>query len=122
LRAAAKNHAGVLAIVDPGDYDRVLEALRGGDVAVEIRRDLARKVFAHTAAYDAAIAGYFAQTATDVTQGAGAAPPDHMRMDLRIVQPLRYGENPDQPAAFYAEADAPADSLPFLRQLHGKEL
>src|SRR5690606_22500562 len=119
LRAAAKNHAALLAVVDPTDYPRVIEALRSGTRVAELRRELAAKVFAHTAAYDAAIAAYFAR--------AGAAKesdewPATMRVDLRLVQSLRYGENPDQPAAFYAETSPPAGSLPQLRQLHGKEL
>jgi len=147
LRAAAKNHASVLAVVDPVDYPRVLSALSSGDVAESLRRELAAKVFEHTASYDAAIAAYFAQRAGAavasvtgsgrstvagdagaVTSGAAARVvasggfAEKLRLDLRRVQPLRYGENPDQAAAFYAEADAPAGSLPSLRQLQGKEL
>jgi phosphoribosylaminoimidazolecarboxamide formyltransferase/IMP cyclohydrolase len=123
LRAAAKNHAGVLVVVDPEDYERVLSAVRADSVDDELRRELARKVFAHTGAYDTAIAEYFARTATPLPPVAAGDPlPRRVALDLRIVQRLRYGENPDQPAAFYAEPDAPPDSLPFLRQLHGKEL
>jgi phosphoribosylaminoimidazolecarboxamide formyltransferase/IMP cyclohydrolase len=117
LRAAAKNHASVAVVVDPGDYGRVVTAVRGGGDAAELRRELAMKVFAHTARYDAAIAEYFARF-----HAPGAVLPERMSLDLTRVQPLRYGENPDQPASFYAEPAPPAGSLPQLRQLHGKEL
>jgi phosphoribosylaminoimidazolecarboxamide formyltransferase/IMP cyclohydrolase len=116
LRSAAKNHASVIVLVDPADYGRVLEAEREGGIDTDLRTELARKVFAHTAAYDAAIARYFAEKT-----GAGALPPDIV-LGLRRVQALRYGENPDQQAAFYAEATPPAGSLPEMEQLHGKEL
>jgi phosphoribosylaminoimidazolecarboxamide formyltransferase / IMP cyclohydrolase len=123
LRAAAKNHAGVLVVVDPADYDRVLDALRSGGVDADLRRDLAHKVFAHTARYDSAIADYFARCATaDEPAAAASVLPQSLALQLERVQALRYGENPDQNAAFYADSDAPGDSLPHLRQLHGKEL
>jgi phosphoribosylaminoimidazolecarboxamide formyltransferase/IMP cyclohydrolase len=120
LRAAAKNHAHVLVVVDPSDYERVLSALRENSADVALRRDLARKVFAHTSRYDAAIAAYFA--AQEGGTSASAALPERITFELTRVQSLRYGENPDQRAAFYADADATAGSLPQLRQLHGKEL
>lgn len=121
LRSAAKNHAGVLVVVDPDDYDRVVQALRSNAVDDTLRRALAAKVFEHTGTYDNAIAAYFR------AEGAGKGGdeggfPDHMDLRLERVQSLRYGENPDQPAAFYAEAAPPAGSLPALKQLHGKEL
>ncbi len=116
IRAAAKNHAGVLVLVDPSDYAETVEALRTNGITSALRRRLASKVFRHTAAYDAAIAAYFDR------QGVAEPLPPALRLDLRRVQPLRYGENPDQPAAFYAEATPPAGSLPELEQLHGKEL
>jgi phosphoribosylaminoimidazolecarboxamide formyltransferase / IMP cyclohydrolase len=123
LRAAAKNHAGVLVVVDPADYERVLEALRSDSVDAALRRDLAGRVFAHTARYDRAIADYFARfTAADKPAAAAGELPQSLTLRLERVQALRYGENPDQDAAFYADSDAPADSLPHLRQLHGKEL
>ncbi|HEX6559777.1 MAG TPA: bifunctional phosphoribosylaminoimidazolecarboxamide formyltransferase/IMP cyclohydrolase, partial [Longimicrobiales bacterium] len=118
LRAAAKNHAAVLTVVDPDDYDRIIEALRAGDVPLQLRRELARKVFDHTARYDRAIAGYF-----DRHMGASSELfPETLTLELRHAQALRYGENPDQPAAFYLESNAPADSLAGMKQLHGKEL
>jgi phosphoribosylaminoimidazolecarboxamide formyltransferase/IMP cyclohydrolase len=151
LRAAAKNHARVLAVSDPDDYARVLEALREDAVGIGLRVELAAKVFAHTSAYDAAIAGYLAEqlggasagegtggellasgsahvgvessTGSAGMEGAGEADfPERRVLRLSKVQALRYGENPDQAAAFYAEANAPAGSLPELVQLHGKEL
>lgn len=117
LRSAAKNHAHVLVIVDPADYAVVVDAVRAGRVDEALRRELARKVFAHTARYDAAIAEYFGRAAGEPTPF-----PATMQLTLNKVQDLRYGENPDQPAAFYAETDAPAGSVAQLRQLHGKEL
>jgi phosphoribosylaminoimidazolecarboxamide formyltransferase/IMP cyclohydrolase len=133
LRAAAKNHAHLLVVSDPDDYPRVLEALRLEEVDAELRGQLAQKVFAHTAAYDAAIAGYLAGELKLPGAGAPAgaraggvveidAFPESRVLQLSKVQGLRYGENPDQAAAFYAESTAPAGSLPELEQLHGKEL
>lgn len=112
LRAAAKNHAAVLAVVDPDDYPRVLAAVRAGPVPEALRRELAAKVFQHTAAYDGAIAQYLAQSAE--------ALPGELTLVLHRLQPLRYGENPDQRAALYTleEPRGVAD----LRQLQGKEL
>ncbi|MBR9991101.1 MAG: bifunctional phosphoribosylaminoimidazolecarboxamide formyltransferase/IMP cyclohydrolase [Gemmatimonadetes bacterium] len=117
LRAAAKNHAALIVIVDPADYAHVVAALRDGRDTSELRRELAGKVFAHTGSYDAAIAEYFGR----FSKAAGEWPAA-MHLDLTRVQSLRYGENPDQGAAFYAEASPPAGSLPHMRQLHGKEL
>ncbi|MGH7465517.1 MAG: bifunctional phosphoribosylaminoimidazolecarboxamide formyltransferase/IMP cyclohydrolase, partial [Longimicrobiales bacterium] len=124
LRAAAKNHAALIVVVDPADYGRVIDVLRSGRDAATLRRELAGKVFAHTAAYDAAIAAYFTRFThgADGHDGAQGGWPAAMRLDLTRVQSLRYGENPDQPAAFYAEAAPPAGSVPQLNQLHGREL
>ena len=119
LRAAAKNHPDVIVVVDPADYQKVLGALRADAVNIDLRRALARKVFDHTANYDGAIASYFEQHTSQASSGGF---PQSMSLQLQLVQPLRYGENPDQPAAFYAEAGAPADSVANLEQLHGKEL
>lgn len=123
LRAAAKNHAGVLAIVDPSDYAKVVAALRAGSIDDALRRELAGKVFEHTARYDAAIAAYFRAAGADEDEAPHAdALPDAVTLQLLRMQPLRYGENPDQHAAFYREPDPPAGSLPQLEQLHGREL
>ena len=113
LRSAAKNHQSVLVIVDPADYRRVLEALREGQVTEELRRELAAKVYAHTAAYDTAIAAYLSQDQGNLPRYLGFA--------LERLQPLRYGENPHQRAALYSvpgERRGVADMV----QLHGKEL
>jgi phosphoribosylaminoimidazolecarboxamide formyltransferase / IMP cyclohydrolase len=111
LRSAAKNHRAVIAVVDPDDYPVVLAALQAGAVPPALRRTLAAKVFAHTAAYDAAIHRYF-------TQGAPGWP-ERITLALERRQELRYGENPHQAAALYA-TDEPG--IRELEQLHGKEL
>jgi phosphoribosylaminoimidazolecarboxamide formyltransferase / IMP cyclohydrolase len=125
IRAAAKNHERVIVVVDPSDYGPVLDALRGGGLDGEHRRRLAAKVFGHTAGYDGAIAAYLEGGDGAVSGGEGpvaSALPDRLPLELAKVQDLRYGENPDQPAAFYREGDPPVGSVPRLVQLHGKEL
>lgn len=116
LRSAAKNHERVWVVADRADYDRVVRALDDGD-GVALRRELAAKTFALVSRYDAAIAAFLTgggEPATDVFPG---------EIDLRLnkVQDLRYGENPQQRAAFYAEHGAPR-GLAAMRQLHGKPL
>jgi len=114
LRSAAKNFAAVAAVVDPSDYPRVLAAIEADDDDLDLRRLLAGKVFAHTAAYDAAIATWFAE------QRAEEPFPAHLSIALERAQALRYGENPGQRAAFYVER--PGAGLAALRQRGGKEL
>jgi len=98
VRAAAKNHASVGIVVDPSDYGQVLDELRrDGELAGETRRALARKAFAHTAAYDAAIVTWF-----DQTDGALLPPSLHFALE-RTEEQLRYGENPHQQGARYRE-------------------
>ncbi|MBI3790663.1 MAG: bifunctional phosphoribosylaminoimidazolecarboxamide formyltransferase/IMP cyclohydrolase [Gemmatimonadetes bacterium] len=112
LRSAAKNFASVTVVVDPADYARVLTALKdGGDL--DLRRDLAEKVYAHTAAYDAAISGWFAAQRGDRF-------PARMSLAVEQQQMLRYGENPGQEAAFYVSARG--RGLGALVQKGGKEL
>jgi phosphoribosylaminoimidazolecarboxamide formyltransferase/IMP cyclohydrolase len=111
LRSAAKNHEAVIVLIDPADYDGVLADLRAGGVSVEKKRALAGKVFAHTAAYDAAILDY-------LTHGEDELPP-WLTLVLERQQGLRYGENPHQRAALYV-TDEPG--IRDLHQLHGKEL
>jgi phosphoribosylaminoimidazolecarboxamide formyltransferase/IMP cyclohydrolase len=115
LRSAAKNFGSVTVVVDPADYTDVLAVLAGtdGGAASALRRRLAAKVFAHTAAYDAAIAAWFAEQAEDRF-------PDRLALAFELAQPLRYGENPDQRAAFYVEARG--RGLGALVQRGGKEL
>ena len=111
LRAAAKNHADVATVADPGDYPGVIEEMRrrSGALSAETRFALAVKAFAHTARYDAAIADYLASVG-----GAGHQPEERSRFPAvlagRLVRQaeLRYGENPHQAAALYRDRDAPA--------------
>src|SRR2546430_2353152 len=112
LRSAAKNHEDVIVVVDPDDYPTVITALKAGPTpSLELRRQLAAKVFAHTAAYDATIYNYL------VKDRPGW--PERITLALERRQELRYGENPHQAAALYA-ADEPG--IRDLEQLHGKEL
>jgi phosphoribosylaminoimidazolecarboxamide formyltransferase/IMP cyclohydrolase len=120
LRSAAKNHAGVAAVVDPADYAQVLNELRAsGFVSEATRFRLAKKVFAHTAAYDGAIASYL--SALDDQRRRGGYP-DTLTLQFAKVGDLRYGENPHQSAAFYRDPHPAAGSLALYRQLQGKEL
>jgi phosphoribosylaminoimidazolecarboxamide formyltransferase/IMP cyclohydrolase len=125
VRSAAKNFQDVLIVVDPADYARVLAELERSDGAsVDFRLELAKKAFAHTAAYDAAIAGTLAEFShgeTGVSRSAGAgATPSQLSLTLRKIKELRYGENPHQPAAWYALDNAFA--LGSAEVLQGKEL
>jgi phosphoribosylaminoimidazolecarboxamide formyltransferase / IMP cyclohydrolase len=118
LRSAAKNYEGVAVLTDPGQYAAVLEELQAnkGSLTLATRERLAAAVFARTAAYDRAISNYFAA-------GANANElPDVLHLDFPRRRSLRYGENPHQMAAFYAEAGAPASSVAGAEVLHGKEL
>ncbi len=115
LRSAAKNHEYVTVVVDPKDYDVVIAELKTGGVARHTRRNLAAKVFRHTAAYDALIGGY-------LTNLVGEEFPERLTLTFELQQNLRYGENPQQRAAFYRSPIAPAHSLVQAKQLQGKEL
>ncbi|HUF64831.1 MAG TPA: bifunctional phosphoribosylaminoimidazolecarboxamide formyltransferase/IMP cyclohydrolase, partial [Gemmatimonadaceae bacterium] len=113
LRSAAKNFAAVTVVVDPSDYPRVLAAIDDPRDAAKLRRELAEKVFAHTAAYDAAIAEWFGRS-------RGELFPERLTSSLERQQQLRYGENPGQRAAFYVERRGAGISA--LTQRGGKEL
>lgn len=113
LRSAAKNFESVTVVVDPADYPRVIAGLQANDNDLDLRQLLAEKVFSHTAAYDSAIAAWFA------TQREEAFP-ERIALPLRKYQTLRYGENPGQRAAFYLEE--PASGIAGLEQKGGKEL
>ena len=119
LRAAAKNHGSVAVLVDPADYPRVLEELRRGTISAATRFHLARKAFAHTAAYDGAIANYL--SSLDAAQRRREYP-DVLTLQFSKVQDLRYGENPHQSAAFYRDARPPEGTLATFRQVQGKDL
>ena len=116
LRSAAKNHAYVTVVVDANDYPKVLEEVRAaGDTTLETRKRLAAKVFRHTAAYDAVIAGYFAKVLDEPL-------PERLTVTYEKIQDLRYGENPHQRAAFYRKPMAAPGGIATAEQLHGKEL
>ncbi len=118
LRAAAKNHEHVAVVVNPDRYDEIIAELERAEVLKETtRRRLAAEAFAHTAGYDAAIAAYF-QALPEVGEGAY---PDRLNFSYRKIQDLRYGENPQQKAAFYADGGE-RRALAAMRQLQGKEL
>lgn len=120
LRASAKNHESVAAIVDPDDYAAVLQELQaGGSIGATTRLALARKVFAHTARYDGMIANYL--TSLDASRQRGEFPEVLTRQWVRVQQ-MRYGENPHQKAAFYRERDVAPGLLAGYRQEQGKEL
>lgn len=112
IRAAAKNHQDVLVVVDPADYEAVAEALKQSKVDPILRRRLAVKAFRHTAAYDSAIAEHFDEDPL----------PERLTLSFRKQQDLRYGENPHQAAAFYAQASPPPGAIAAARQLQGKAL
>ncbi len=121
VRATAKNHAYVSIIVDPDDYQRVLEELHNNDGVVSdaTRFDLAVKAFEHTSNYDGMIANYLGRVRTD---GSMDELPRTINLQFSKVQEMRYGENPHQHAAFYTEKN-PADAcIATAKQLQGKEL
>jgi phosphoribosylaminoimidazolecarboxamide formyltransferase / IMP cyclohydrolase len=116
IRAAAKNHADVAVVVDPADYEKVLGemAKHSGMLSLELRKKLAAKAYARTAAYDAAISNWFADTLHDDA-------PDYRAFGGKLIEALRYGENPHQSAAFYR---SPGDrfGVATARQLQGKQM
>src|ERR1700747_1804063 len=116
IRAAAKNHGDVAVVVEARDYQAVLDELAAnqGGTTLSLRRRLAAKAYARTAAYDAAISNWFArELKTDA--------PDYRAFGGRLIQSLRYGENPHQTAAFYATPDK-RPGVATARQLQGREL
>ncbi|MCF6209870.1 MAG: bifunctional phosphoribosylaminoimidazolecarboxamide formyltransferase/IMP cyclohydrolase [Gammaproteobacteria bacterium] len=121
LRAAAKNHAAVTVVVDASDYDGVLAEMDTNNSAVSdaTRYSLAVKTFEHTARYDGAIANYLG--AIDLEGNKGGFPRTY-NIQLQKKQDMRYGENPHQKAAFYAEAHPAEASVATAKQLQGKAL
>lgn len=122
IRAAAKNHESVTVIVSPGDYRKVVEEIRAeGEVSKATRLELAKKVFVHTARYDAMISNYLTgMEGDDVTTRTSF--PETLTRQWVKVQDLRYGENPHQKAAFYKERNVAPGLLAGYEQLQGKEL
>jgi len=116
IRAASKNHDGVAVIVEPGDYESVLEDLKNDKLSLESRRRLAAKAYAHTASYDTAITGYLSGSLGDEALG------QRFLYSGSLSEKLRYGENPHQDAAFYVDQQAPVGSLAAAKQLQGKAL
>jgi phosphoribosylaminoimidazolecarboxamide formyltransferase/IMP cyclohydrolase len=117
VRSAAKNHAFVACVTDPGDYPALTEQLAThGGTDLEFRRKLAAKAYATTAAYDVAISSWFA----GVDQGETF--PERRSMSSKLIMPLRYGENPHQKAALYASAGSAARGIAQAEQVQGKEL
>ncbi|WHY67439.1 bifunctional phosphoribosylaminoimidazolecarboxamide formyltransferase/IMP cyclohydrolase [Neobacillus sp. SuZ13] len=116
LRASAKNHQYVTVVVDPTDYQTVIDELKAdGTTTFETRRKLAAKVFRHTAAYDALIAEYMTNLSEEEN-------PETLTVTYELKQTLRYGENPHQKAAFYKKPLGSTFSIANAVQLHGKEL
>jgi len=130
LRAAAKNWPDVSVLIDPADYPRVLAELQASparEVSRRTRFALARKVFAHTAAYDGMIANHLFALAEGAEDAPARVPerteyPEVFSLQLHRVQDMRYGENPHQSAAFYRDAQPAPGSLAHWRQVQGKAL
>jgi phosphoribosylaminoimidazolecarboxamide formyltransferase / IMP cyclohydrolase len=116
IRAASKNYAFVTVVVDAADYREVMDAIaaNGGATTPELRRRLAAKAYARTAAYDAAIASWFARA-------EGETFPERLTLSAQRRQTMRYGENPHQAAAFYVTCEA-RPGVATAAQIQGKEL
>src|ERR1700722_10501943 len=119
-RSAAKNHDWVTVVVDVEDYQAVLDemAAHDGATTLKLRRTLAQRAFARTAAYDAAVSNWFAG---ELEKEGETAPPRRRAWGGLLRQPLRYGENPHQQAAFYVDGST-RPGVASARQLQGKEL
>ncbi len=116
IRAAAKNYNDVTVIVDPSDYEKVLNELKSeGKTTLETRQYLARKVFNYTSYYDTLISNYFNEIEEVIF-------PERLTLAYKSKEELRYGENPHQRAAFYKEVGKKEGTLAGAIQLHGKEL
>ncbi|MGJ8669473.1 MAG: bifunctional phosphoribosylaminoimidazolecarboxamide formyltransferase/IMP cyclohydrolase [Oceanococcus sp.] len=119
VRASAKNHKDVSIVVDPTDYQRILDALESGEINAALRRELAVKAFAHTAAYDDAIVNYLsALDEHDKKQDQ----PRIINRQWSLHTALRYGENPHQQANFYADLNAASGTIGAATLLQGKPL
>ena len=116
IRAASKNHDGVAVVVDPDDYDDILETLNNKTLSLEYRRKLAAKAYSHTASYDTAITRFLSDPQNSEFPG------DRFLYSGGRIAKLRYGENPHQEAAFYRDQVPVSGSLATARQLQGKDL
>ena len=124
VRAAAKNHASVAVVTDPSQYPAVAQALADGGFTLEQRRRLAARAYAHTAAYDAAVAGWFASAYAPDETARESGLPDVLGGLWTRAEVLRYGENPHQRAALYrcGEAAGAGAGIAGAEQLQGKEM
>ena len=127
LRAAAKNWQDVAVVIDPTDYPQVLAEMDGAGLTRKTKFALARKVYAHTAAYDGMITNYLSAIEDGAEERTAEVPPrstypNVYTLQLHKTQDMRYGENPHQSAAFYREAAAAPGTLSQWQQLQGKEL
>jgi phosphoribosylaminoimidazolecarboxamide formyltransferase/IMP cyclohydrolase len=127
VRASAKNHANVAVVVSPSDYPRVIAAVQAGASTSKLRRELAAAAFAHTAAYDAGVARWFADAEAATARGDAGADgadsaewPTRLEVDATLSHPLRYGENSHQRAAIYTVDGG--TGIAQATQLHGKEM
>ncbi|MBS0574832.1 MAG: bifunctional phosphoribosylaminoimidazolecarboxamide formyltransferase/IMP cyclohydrolase [Proteobacteria bacterium] len=120
LRGAAKNHQRVAVVVDPRDYGELVDAIAAGGTTAAQRRRFAAKAYAHTAAYDGAIAQWLSPRAGEPSQPEIWPRTFHLSLDLASA--LRYGENPHQSGALYVEKNAPSGIVATARFLQGKEL
>lgn len=117
VRAAAKNYKYVTIVVDPRQYQEVLDRIKTNSLTEDFKFELSRKAFLHTGLYDCAIAGYMTKEITGEKDGL----PDIFAKAYTKIQDLRYGENPHQKAAFYKDPEC-RGGIAEARQLHGKEL
>jgi phosphoribosylaminoimidazolecarboxamide formyltransferase/IMP cyclohydrolase len=124
LRAAAKNHQDVTVVISPCDYEVVLNEMKANQCKVSFATNLrlAKKVFAHTAQYDGAIANYLSALPDNQSHQDRTLFPETLHFGFNRVQELRYGENPHQSAAFYKDIKPVPGSLASYQQLQGKEL
>ncbi|HAT39818.1 bifunctional phosphoribosylaminoimidazolecarboxamide formyltransferase/IMP cyclohydrolase [Polynucleobacter necessarius] len=124
LRAAAKNHQDVTVLISPEDYAPVLAEMKVNKNGVSYKTNLAlaKKVFAHTAQYDGAIANYLSALGDDLNHKARSAYPETLHLAFEKAQEMRYGENPHQSAAFYKDIYPADGALANYKQLQGKEL
>ena len=123
VRSAAKNHASVMVVTDPADYERVIGSLHDDSEASRtLRQDLAVKAFEHTAQYDGMIADYFGRRTGEHTHASPAAFPRTLNVQMQLVDTLRYGENPHQQGAFYAQANPAQGTTAGATLKQGKPL